>query len=95
MILPEQVEVFQDALPRAFLVPKVRVPGEGHVLNTYYGELFDPLKEVVLSEPVDFKESSHFKGEVKEVTYSPNHVTVKTSQEGNGFLVLMDSYFPG
>jgi hypothetical protein len=95
IILPEQVEVFQDALPRSYLVPKMTAPGEGHVLNTYYGESFDPLEKVVLSEPVDFNESADFKGEVKEVTYSPNHVTVKTSQTGNGFLVLMDSYFPG
>jgi uncharacterized membrane protein YfhO len=29
------------------------------------------------------------------VVYKPNHVTIQTTQEGNGFLVLMDSYFPG
>jgi uncharacterized membrane protein YfhO len=32
---------------------------------------------------------------VEKVSYSPNHVTVKTTQQGSGFLVLMDSYFPG
>ena len=32
---------------------------------------------------------------VQEIAYRPNHVTVKTRQTGNGFLVLMDSYFPG
>ena len=32
---------------------------------------------------------------MEAVSYRPNHVTVQTSQEGNGFLVLMDSYFPG
>ena len=32
---------------------------------------------------------------MEEVSYSPNHVTVKTTQQGSGFLVLMDSYFPG
>lgn len=95
VILPGYVEVFHDALPRAFLVPQARVPGEGHVLNTYYDEAFDPLSEVLLMEPVDFKESLQFKGKVEEVSYRPNHVTVKTTQEGNGFLVLMDSYFPG
>ncbi|MDH5763156.1 MAG: YfhO family protein, partial [Nitrospinota bacterium] len=84
-----------DSLPRAFLVPDMVEPGQGHVLNTYYDEKFDPLKKVVLSELVDFQSTPHFQGEVKEVTYRPNHVTVKTSQEGNGFLVLMDSYFPG
>ena len=29
------------------------------------------------------------------MNYRPNHVTVKTVQQGSGFLVLMDSYFPG
>jgi uncharacterized membrane protein YfhO len=65
------------------------------VLNTYYAESFDPRKEVLLNEEINFKKSAHFKGIVEKVAYRPNHVTVKTSQEGNGFLVLMDSYFPG
>ena len=96
IILPDRLKVLTNALPRAFLVPKMRVREEGeYVLNTYYEETFNPLKEVLLSEAVDFKESSHFKGTVEQVTYRPNHVTVKTSQQGNGFLVLMDSYFPG
>ncbi len=95
IILPDQVEVFDDALPRAFLVPKMRVPKKGTLLKTYYDPSFDPLSEVILSEPVEFKESPQFRGTVQQITYGPNHVTVKTSQEGNGFLVLMDAYFPG
>jgi hypothetical protein len=96
LIFPDRVKIFKDALPRAYLVPKINVSREGiRVLNTYYDESFDPLKEVLLNEEVDFKESTHFEGTVENVDYRPNHVTVKTSQEGNGFLVLMDSYFPG
>ena len=95
VILPNRVKVFKDALPRAYLVPNMRVPEEGHVLNTYYKETFDPLKEVLLSQPVEFEPTDHFAGKVEEVSYRPNHVTVKTSQAGNGFLVLMDSYFSG
>jgi uncharacterized membrane protein YfhO len=44
---------------------------------------------------VEFEESASFNGKVEEVAYSPNHVRVKTSQEGNGFLVLLDTYLPG
>ena len=95
IVLPDFVEIFKDALPRAFLVPSKSIPGKGHVLNTYYEESFDPQKEVLLSEEVNFQPSPTFSGKVEEVTYSPNHVTVRTTQEGNGFLVLMDSYFPG
>ncbi len=95
VILPDRMKVFQDALPRAFLVPKMRVPEKGRILFDYYDVSFDPLKEVLLSQSVEFQESARFKGEVEEVTYRPNHVTVKTRQEGNGFLVLLDTYLPG
>ena len=95
LVLPDRVKVFKDALPRAFLVPKMRLPEKGQILFNYYAESFDPLQEVLLSKPVEFKESAHFNGKVEEVTYSPNHVTVKTTQEGNGFLVLLDTYLPG
>jgi Bacterial membrane protein YfhO len=96
LILPSRLKIMEDALPRAYLVSRMRVPEEdGHLINTYYKESFDPLKEVLLNEEVEFKESDRFKGTVEQVNYRPNRVTVKTSQEGNGFLVLMDSYFPG
>jgi hypothetical protein len=95
IIMPDRIKVFEDALPRAFLVPRMQVPGKGRILATFYDESFDPLQEVLLSKPVEFKQSSHFKGEVEAVTYSPNHVTVKTRQEGNGFLVLLDTDLPG
>ncbi len=95
IIFPDRVKVFQDALPRAFLVPRMRVPEKGRVIFDYYDETFDPLTAVLLSEPVEFQESAHFKGEVKKITYRPNHVTIQTVQEGNGFLVLLDSYLPG
>jgi len=44
---------------------------------------------------VAFTPSKAFTGRVDEVAYRPNGVTVNTSQEGNGFLVLLDSWFPG
>jgi hypothetical protein len=96
VIMPDRVKVLNGALPRAYLVPKMRLPEEDdHLLNTYYDESFDPLKEVLLNEKVDFEESNHFSGKVEQVIYKPNHVTVQTTQEGNGFLVLMDAHFPG
>jgi hypothetical protein len=96
VIFQDRLKILDDALPRAFLVPAMRVPQQdGHLLNTYYEESFDPLKEVLLNEEIDFKQSSNFEGAVQQVTYRPNHVTVKTVQQGGGFLVLMDSYFPG
>ena len=95
-ILPDRVKILKDPLPRAFLVPRAKVlKKDEFLLNIYYDESFDPLKEVLMYEAPDFKESPQFKGAVEQVAYRPNHVTVTTSQEGNGFLVLMDSFFPG
>jgi hypothetical protein len=95
VVTPNRIKVFEDALPRAFLVPRMRVPGKGRILSNYYDESFDPLEEVLLSKSVEFQQSAHFKGEVEEVIYRPNHVTLKTAQEGDGFLVLLDTYLPG
>jgi uncharacterized membrane protein YfhO len=36
-----------------------------------------------------------FQGQVKAIDYYPNGVTLQTEQNGDGFLVLLDSYFPG
>jgi len=93
IILPDRLKVLKAALPRAFLVPGMR--RDLNILKTYYDGSFDPLSEVLLSESVVFEATPDFKGIVEQVRYRPNHVTIKTRQKGNGFLVLMDSYFPG
>ena len=95
IMTPDHLKVFEDALPRAFLVPKMQLGKDPLLLNTYYSEEFDPLQTVLLSEPVEFQETPNFDGEVESIKYSPNHVTIHTNQQGNGFLVLLDSYFPG
>ncbi|KMP12689.1 hypothetical protein UR09_00400 [Candidatus Nitromaritima sp. SCGC AAA799-A02] len=92
----KSVKVLEDALPRAFLVNHVRYGTEPFLLNTYFSETFDPRQEVLLSERVTMeKETSDFTGIVNEIRYAPNRVTVRTRQNGAGFLVLLDSYFPG
>lgn len=95
LILPSRVKVLEGALPRAFLVGRMKLEEDAKILDTYYDESFDPLSEVLLGESVPFEPSVHFNGSVASVTYRPNGVTVKTKQEGRGFLVLLDSFFPG
>jgi len=92
---PDRMKVFADALPRAFLVPRARHVGAGRVLDVYYSETFDPLQEVLLDKPMDFEPSPSFTGEVEDILYQPNRVEVHTRQVGDGFLVLLDSWFPG
>ena len=95
VILPNRIFMLKDALPRAYLVPKMKIVDEKAVLNTYYSASFDPLQEVLLAKPVEFQPSDHFQGKVEQVAYRPNQVTVRTRQKGNGFLVLNDTFFPG
>ncbi|QPJ64943.1 MAG: YfhO family protein [Candidatus Nitrohelix vancouverensis] len=94
--LPERVEL-ERALPRAFMVSKARSGGDPKASNVYFSESFDPLREVLLGEPFAQTETSGspFEGEAVSVTYAPNRVFVQTRQSQAGYLVLLDSYFPG
>ena len=91
----KKVKVFEDALPRAFLVGESRQVLESNWFNTYYDPAFDPLKQVLLTESVEMKAGKQFSGQIEEIEYSPNRVKIKTKQNEEGFLVLLDTWFPG
>jgi hypothetical protein len=91
----KKMNVFEDALPRAFLVGESRHVPEAEQLDIYYGSAFNPLEQVLLTEPVEIKKEKQFSGQIEKITYSPNRVTMKTNQNEEGFLVLLDTYFPG
>ena len=91
----KKVNVFEDALPRAFLVGESRVVPSAEQLDTYYASAFDPLRQVLLAEKVVVKKEKNFSGQVERIEYGPNRVTVKTRQNEEGFLVLLDTWFPG
>jgi hypothetical protein len=90
-----RVQRLDEALPRAFLVSGFRLGKDPHLLNTYYDESFDPRREVLLSELATLDEVADFTGVVDDIRYGPNHVVIKTHQNGDGLLVLLDSWFPG
>ena len=90
-----KVLVFDDALPRDFLVGDSQNVQEDRLLEVYYDSEFDPLKKILLVEPVSMKKTENFSGQVEELSYSLNGVNVKTNQNGEGFLVLLDTWFPG
>ncbi len=91
----KKVKVFEDALPRAFLVGESRNVPEDQLLDVYYDSKFDPLKQVLLAESIPLKNTENFSGQVEELRYSPNRVNIKTNQNGEGFLVLLDTFFQG
>jgi len=92
---PDRLKVFGDFLPRAFMVPGYRFMAGDKIMDTYYEASFQPRSEVLLEEKIDFVSSEHFEGRVASIEYSSNKVVLETEQTGNGFLVLLDSWFPG
>lgn len=84
-----------NALPRAFLVPTAQVMDWQLIPETYFSADFDPMKRVLISEPVNWESSPAFQGEVTHLVYKPNRVEIQTRQKGGGFLVLLDAYYPG
>ncbi len=91
----KSVNIFKDVLPRAFLVGKSKTVPEAKLLDVYYDAAFDPLNQVLLSEPVGVKPTVQFSGQVKQIKYSPNRVSIEADQSEEGFLVLLDTFFPG
>jgi uncharacterized membrane protein YfhO len=91
----KKVIEFEDALPRAFLVNESQVIPKEELLNVYYDSTFNPLERVLLTEPINLKKANHFTGQVERVQYAPNRVRIKTKQNAEGILVLLDTFFPG
>ena len=60
-----KVLVFEDALPRAFLVDDSQNVHKDSLLEVYYDSEFDPLKQVLLVEPVSMKKLKTFPGKWK------------------------------
>ncbi|MBC8284790.1 MAG: YfhO family protein, partial [Nitrospinae bacterium] len=90
-----KVEVFEDALPRAFLVgDSIMIPEEKQ-LEFYYDSRFNPFNQVLLTDSVSMKKTENFSGQVEGLQYPPNKVILNTRQNGEGFLVLLDTFFPG
>ena len=95
LIFPERIKTLPGALPRAFLVNRVRRGQSPQLLNTFYQADFNPLKEVLVNEPVTLRERADFTGRVDRLRYAPNRVEVATRLNGEGVLVMLDSFAPG
>ncbi len=56
----KKVNVLEGVLPRAFLVGESRVVPSAEMLDIYYDSAFDPLEQVLLTEPVEVKKGKKF-----------------------------------
>jgi len=98
-----QIRVLENtaAFPRAFVVPSARVaPSLGTALSDMIHQPFQPDQEVILADDTTTQVTG-LPGErggngLANVTqYSPNEVRVHTSTDGEAWLVLSDTYYPG
>jgi len=93
----------RDALPRAFIVPRARVvPDDATALAFIDDPAFDPRSVVLLAEDSLVEGEPSFpspeggrSGKAEIVSYRPRRVVVRTSSPDGGYLVLLDSYYPG
>ena len=95
-----QVYLFKDTLPRSFFVTKaLYIKDKQKILDTLKEPTFDPGQTVILEEPID-KFNLPLKGKspqsfVKITKYLPNRVNLTVDAKSCGFLILLDTYYPG
>jgi hypothetical protein len=87
-----------DALPRAFVVPQMMaVADDAAALTAMNDSTFDPAKVVVLNGTtgVEHAQAANLSYEANITSYDPDRVVVETTEEGDGWLVLTDAWYPG
>ncbi|MBA2448326.1 MAG: YfhO family protein [Chloroflexi bacterium] len=102
------VEVYRDgdtvihenraAFPRAFIVPRaVVVPDGVTAMDRLMNGPFEPRREAILESaaPLEGGELAEGSGRAELVHDGTALVTVRTTSNGAGYLVLADAYYPG
>ena len=84
------------ALQRAYMVPKVKiVPNQAKAIEEILRDEFVPSQFVVLEKRPQTSAADGQGGKILEMSYEgPNTVKV-TAQSLGGYLVLLDSFYPG
>jgi hypothetical protein len=89
------------AYPRTFLVPTARVaPSLGTALSQMIHQPFQPDQEVILADD-SATQSTGLPGDrgghgtARITNYAPDEVQVRTTADGDAWLVLSDTYYPG
>ncbi len=83
-------------IPRAYIVNKSAVERSSkQVLQLLSSVGFDPAREVVLDREIPVPQARQLKGTAKIVRYDNGYVTIATSTDNEGILILADSYYPG
>lgn len=80
-------------LPRAFFVQKVQsANNRNESITKMFAPEFDPSKDGVVEGGLT--ERQFGTGSVRISKYTPNEVLIETKNNGEGFLVLLDAFYP-
>jgi len=85
-----------DFLPRAFLVPEVRVVPEENILQELQSDNFDPREVALIEEEpqMNLPEEDTLEGNVKVLEWNPNRIILETESNIPSFLVYSENYYP-
>jgi len=93
---PSWLYKLDRVVPRVYVAPKVIMQQEpAKVLIRLAAEDFDPLREVIVDQPLVMTAAKDFQGQAGIVRYTNHDVTIRASLNGPGVLVLTDSFYPG
>lgn len=90
------IKVYENKLftERAFFVNSAIVLPSEKVIQNMFEKSFEPSKTVVLEE-VPIKNNYAGKGNAALKKYSDTEIEIELISENGGFLVLMDTFYPG
>ena len=88
--------VLEDAgLPRARLVGAATVKSDAEAVPYMLSDAFDPVREVVLSEPSPLEmDGAPASGTVTWLSRTPNELSLSVTTERPALLVVADNWFP-
>jgi uncharacterized membrane protein YfhO len=91
-----QTQVYEnkDVLPRSFFVEKIILSKNKNDSIKSLFENKDSLSRVAIVEGLKSFEPSIYVGSSQIISYEENKVIIQTDNQGEGFLVLTDTFYP-
>ncbi|MEW6608479.1 MAG: YfhO family protein [bacterium] len=98
LIKDGKIKLYENptCLERIFLVSQVVIiKNRDDILRRMLRKDFDPAKEIILEENIEFKNQKFKIKNPKIIDYQPNKVIIKVSSPCDCFLFISETYYPG
>jgi len=93
---PSWLYQLNRSVPRAYIVSKtIGEKDPIKILERLSSTEFNPLKEVFLDQPLSIPVKNNFYAKARINNYTNQSITIRASLNGQGVLVLADSFYPG